>query len=94
MWGAWRHSPVPISGCRAGAGLGHTIQCSFQEMLTEQLSHLGQGVHCGEEGANWLARKTFHSPHSLLDTKGSFLGILVVLTLGQMKYPCPCPWMG
>lgn len=53
-------------------------------MFTEQLSHLGQGVHCGEEWVSGVAGKP-PPPYSPLYTKVSFLGTQVGLALGQMK---------
>lgn len=42
------NSPVPIS-C-PWAGLSDTVQCSLQEMFTEESGHLGQRIHCEGSG--------------------------------------------
>lgn len=44
-------------------------------MFAEELSHLGQGVHCGEEWVSGLGARapTSTYPHQ----KGSFLGVQV-----------------
>lgn len=40
------------------------MQCSLQEMFTEQLSHVGQGVHCGEEWVSGAGGKGPTSPRT------------------------------
>lgn len=43
------HSPLSLGSRTAGFGHGHAVQRFLQEVLTEELRHLSQRVHCGTE---------------------------------------------